>query len=67
VAGSVLVVFSALCFGAAVRRELIPGAPPPEPDVRKLPPVLLVAVNGFLVLVALAALAGILFTRTPGQ
>jgi hypothetical protein len=29
------------------------------------PPVLLV--NGFLVLVALAALAGILFARTPGQ
>ena len=66
-AGSVLVVFSALCFGAAVWRELIPGAPPPQPDVRKLPPVLLVAVNGFLVLVALAALAGILFTQTPGQ
>jgi putative membrane protein len=66
-AGSVLVLFSAFCFGAAVWRELIPGAPPPQPDVRGLPPLLLIAVNGFLVLVALAALAGILFARTPGQ
>jgi hypothetical protein len=36
-AGSVLVFFSAFCFGAAVWRELFPGPPPPRPDVRQLP------------------------------
>lgn len=66
-AGSALALFAAFCFGAAVWRELVPGAPPPEPDVRKLPPAVLIAVNGFLVLVALAALGGIIFARTPGQ
>jgi len=57
--GSVLILFSAFCFVAAVWRELWPGAPPPLPDIRRLPRPLLVAVNGFLILVALAALAGV--------
>ena len=35
--GSVLAAFAAFCFAAAVWRELYPGAPPPRPDVRRLP------------------------------
>lgn len=61
--GSVLILFSAFCFFAGVWRELDPGAPPPKPDIRRLPPWLLVSVNGFLVLVALAALVGIWLVR----
>ncbi|MDB5571446.1 MAG: hypothetical protein JWN93_2629 [Hyphomicrobiales bacterium] len=57
--GGVLVLFSAFCFAAAVWRQAQPGAGPPEPDTARLPPALLVVVNGFLVLVALAALAGL--------
>jgi putative membrane protein len=62
--GSVLVAFAAFCFAAAVWRELYPGTPPPTPDVRHLPRALLFALNGFLVLVALAALLGVWFGRT---
>jgi putative membrane protein len=58
-AGSVLVLFSAFCFMAAVWREMRPGAMPPTPDVRRIPPLLLFALNGFLAFVSLAALAGI--------
>jgi putative membrane protein len=46
---------------------VFPGAPPPEPDVRRIHPALLVVVNGFLVLVALAALASVWFGRTGGD
>jgi len=60
--GSLLVLFSSFCFSAAVWRQLFPGAPPPEPDVRRIPSAVLVLVNGFLVLVALAALLGIWLT-----
>ena len=59
--GSVLIMFSGFCFIAAIWRELRPGAPPPKPDVRRLPRALLIALNGFLMLVALAALIGIWF------
>jgi putative membrane protein len=65
--GTMLVVFAAFCFAAGVWRELFPGAPPPEPDVRKLPAALLLLVNGFLVLIAFIALAGIWIARTPGS
>ena len=65
--GSVLVAFSAFCFAAAVWRELFPGPPPPRPDVRKIPPFLLLALNGFLMLVSVAALLGIWIARTPGH
>lgn len=56
--GSVLILFSAFCFTAAVWRQTHPVAPP-RPDTRRLPPALLLGVNGFLVLVSLAALVGI--------
>ena len=61
--GSVLVFFSAFCFGAAVWRHLDPGVPPPRADVFRIPPWILIAVNGFLALVALAALLSIWFGR----
>jgi putative membrane protein len=63
--GSLLVLFSAFCFGAAVWRQFYPGPPPPVPDARRLHPAILLAVNAFLGLVALAALVGIWFGRTP--
>ena len=62
--GSLLVLFSAFCFAAAVWRQLHPGAPPPSTDTRRIAPWLLVLVNGFLALVALAALIGIWFGAT---
>jgi putative membrane protein len=62
---SVLVLFSAFCFIAAVWRQLESGAPPPRPDARRLPPALLIVLNGFLALVSLAALVGIWFGRAP--
>jgi len=66
ITGSLLVLFSAFCFGAAVWRQIFAGAPPPRPDTPRLPPVLLVFVNGFLILVAPAALFSIWFGRTGG-
>jgi putative membrane protein len=56
---SVLIVFSMFCFGAAIWRHVNPGPPPPIPDVRQISRPLLIAVNLFLALVSLAALAGI--------
>lgn len=64
--GTVLVLFSAFAFVAAVFREVRPGPPPPEPDIRRIPSALLVAMNGFLVIVSLAALLGVWFGRTGG-
>jgi putative membrane protein len=64
--GSVLVLFSAFCFVAAVWRQLDPGPPPPRPDTKRLPPALLIVLNGFLAIVSIAALFGIWFGRTGG-
>jgi len=64
-AGTLLVVFSAFCFGAGVWRQLYPGPPPPPPDTRRIPNALLMTVNALLMLVALTALLGIWFARTP--
>ena len=61
--GSMLVAFSAFCFVAAVWRDLRPVAPPPRPHTRQLATPVLVGVSGFLVLVDLAALAGIWLAR----
>ena len=55
--GSLLVLFSAFCWGAAVWRQMTQVAP--RPDTPRLPPWLLIAVNAFLALVSLAALVGI--------
>jgi len=65
--GTILVLFSAFSFGAAVWRQVFSGAPPPHPDTPRIPPALLIAVNGFLVLVALSALVSIWFGRTGGD
>jgi putative membrane protein len=65
--GTILVAFSAFCFGAAVWRQVFPGPPPPHPDTPRIPPFLLILVNGFLVLVALSALVSIWFGRTGGD
>lgn len=65
--GTVLVLFSAFCFAAAVWRQLFTGAPPPVPDVRRIPPLILVVVNGFLMIVAVAALVSIWLGRTGGD
>ncbi|EIM29249.1 YidH family protein [Microvirga lotononidis] len=64
--GSILILFSAFCFAAAVWRQLFTGSQPPQPDVQRLPPFLLIAFNGFLALVSLAALFSIWFGRTGG-
>jgi putative membrane protein len=63
--GCVLVLFSIFCFAAAVWRELIPGVPPPTPDVYRLPTALLVIINGFLVAISVAAFAAICLGLTP--
>ncbi len=60
---SLLILFSAFCFLAGVWRELDAGAPPPRPDIRRLPAWLLIGTNGLLILVALAALVGIWVVR----
>src|SRR5262245_13829835 len=66
VTGSVLVLFSAFCFGAAGWRHLELGVSPPRIDVSRIQPWVLVGVNGFLALVALSALVGIWFGRPAG-
>lgn len=66
---TMLIAFSIFCFGAAVWRELNPGPPAPLPQLAPIPSRALIAMNGFLALVSLAALIGIWFgpagTATP--
>jgi putative membrane protein len=57
--GSVLVLFSTFCFVAAVWRQLGYTIGKPEPDAPRLPSAILIAVNGFLVIVTVFALIGI--------
>ena len=57
--GSVLVIFAGFCFVAAVWRHLWRPVPPPGMDVKPIPRFVLVPLNGFLLLVAIAALIGI--------
>lgn len=58
-AGSVLILFSAFCFLAAIWREMFSVVPPPLPDVRRIPAFFLHAVNVALALVAIMALVSI--------
>lgn len=57
--GSVLVLFAAFCLVAAIWRELHGVKQLRHPDIRPIPAALLVPINGFLLLVAIAALVGI--------
>ena len=59
VTGSVLVLFAGFCLLAAVWRELQGVKHLKHPDMRPIPTALLVPINGFLLLVAIAALVGI--------
>jgi inner membrane protein YidH len=59
VTGTVLIVFAGFCLVAAIWRELRGTPRPPEPDIRTIPPALLVPMNLLLLLVAAAALVGI--------
>lgn len=59
--GSLLAIFAAFCFVAGVWRQMMRVSPPGR-ETPRLPSGLLVTVNGFLVLVCLAALAGIWLT-----
>jgi len=56
--GSVLIVFSGFCFIAAVWRQM-GKVRPPRPDTPRIPAPLLIAINGFLLIVSFAALVGI--------
>lgn len=56
--GSVLILSSAFCFAAAVWRQM-DTVYPPRPDTRQILSWILIAVNGFLAIVSLAALVGI--------
>lgn len=62
--GSVLILFSVFCFGAAIWRQIHPAPPPPIPNVNRIPRSVLATVNVFLALVSLAALIGI-WAHTP--
>lgn len=61
--GSVLVLFSAFCFAGAVWRQFDTGADTPMPNVRRLPPWLLLAINAFLAIVAITVLVAVLIGR----
>ena len=56
---TVLILFSCGCFGAAVWRELTPDLRSTKPDSRRIPAWFLLALNGFLMVVALTAMAGV--------
>src|SRR5947199_10167287 len=63
---SMLIAFSTFCFGVAAWRQLNSGPPPPRPQIKPIPPALLIAMNAFLALVSLAALIGIWFGAPAG-
>jgi putative membrane protein len=58
-AGSVLILFSAFCFGIAVWRHLF--RPIPLPEAPRIPSVVLYLVSTALIVVAIFALASIWF------
>lgn len=63
VASVTLVLFASFCFVAAVWRELFPRHIRPKAEYRRLSPGLLIAVNGVLVIVSLAAAVGVITAR----
>jgi putative membrane protein len=58
-ASIVLIVFAEFCFLAGIWRELTGNALQPDPDAANIPAWVLVVFNGFLVLLGLAVLVGI--------
>lgn len=59
ICGSLLVIFAGFCLIAAVWREIHGTPAPPTPDMRRIPVALLVPMNFFLLVVAIAALVAI--------
>jgi putative membrane protein len=57
--GTILIIFAGFCFVAAVWREVCGVPSSAHPDIPALPRALLVPINFFLLLVAIAALVGI--------
>jgi putative membrane protein len=60
---TILILFSAFCFCAAVWRQLVPKVEDPVSRVPQLPRLLLFLVNGSLAFLALCALASIWIAR----
>ncbi len=56
----VLILFSEFCFVAGIWRELTGKSVRPDPEAPKLPAWILVGFNGFLVLLGVAVLVGIM-------
>lgn len=59
VTGTVLIVFAGFCFVAAVWREVRGAGILGHEDLHAIPKAVLMPLNGFLLLVAIAALVGI--------
>lgn len=59
VSGSILILFAGFCLIAAVWRELHGIPRNPGPDMKPVPRGLLIVMNFFMLVVALAALVGI--------
>ena len=59
VTGTILILFAGFCLVAAVWRELQGVPREPSPDIKPVPRSFLIPMNFLLLLVALAALAGI--------
>jgi putative membrane protein len=57
--GTILILFSAFCFGAAVWREVFASPSTPDPDTPRIPRGVLYAVNGVLILADFVAVPGI--------
>jgi putative membrane protein len=55
----VLITFSEFCFVAGIWRELAGKALRPDPDTARLPGWILLLFNGFLIVVGIAVLIGI--------
>lgn len=61
--GAMLILFAGFCFVAAVWRDVAPSVQPPKPPAQRLPAPLLIGINGFLVIVTIAAFIGVIARR----